>query len=398
MRRIPIESLGITPRRNTEASDLQDSRPELGLGVIGCGGFGLFALQQFTQVEGIRLVAVAGTSRPAARAAALRFGIPDLDAVDVLLERPDVDIVYIATPPFLHHPQGMAALRAGKHVIVEKPLAMTVEQADEMLALADRRGLLVVANLMQRYNPLYKSVSSLIHSGVLGEPLHGHFENDASDENLGPDHWFWNRASSGGIFIEHGVHFFDMFRGWLGDGQVEAAQIGLRPGTSIEEHVHCTLRYGPTTLLDFYHGFHQPGRMDRQELRLVFERGEITLHDWIPTRGKILAVADESGSRTLCDLFPGARLDVAAGYSPKDRGCEGRHKPLDVAQMIELSFGVGIDKSRLYCELLRAMLTDQVAWIHDRSHPRQITGENGRDSLAVAVAADRLARREVPSC
>ena len=74
---------------------------------------------------------MAGTHREAARAAALRFGIPDIEEVDKLLERDDVDLVYIATPPFLHFPQAMAALEAGKHVICEKPLAMTVEQADD---------------------------------------------------------------------------------------------------------------------------------------------------------------------------------------------------------------------------------------------------------------------------
>ena len=96
------------------------------LGVIGCGGFGLFALQHFTQVPGIRLVGMAGTHRPASLAAAARFGVENVDDVGELLRREDVDVVYIATPPFLHHSQAMAALEAGKHVIVEKPLAMTV--------------------------------------------------------------------------------------------------------------------------------------------------------------------------------------------------------------------------------------------------------------------------------
>jgi predicted dehydrogenase len=291
----------------------------------------------------------------------------------------------------MHHSQAMAALQAGKHVICEKPLALAVEQADEMIALARRNDRLVVANLMQRYNPLFDAIVKLIRSNVLGELLHGHFENNASDENLAPDHWFWDRSKSGGIFIEHGVHFFDLFAGWLGPGRVEAAQVGRRPGTTIEEHVQCTVRYGETALVNFYHGFHQAGRMDRQELRLVFERGDVTLFEWIPTRGKILAIADEKGTRDLCDLFPGARLDVAAGYAPKDRACQGRHRPLDVYQMVELSFGDGQNKSHLYGQLLRSMMADQVAWIRDRSHRRRVTEENGRDSLGVAVTADRLA-------
>jgi predicted dehydrogenase len=286
----------------------------------------------------------------------------------------------------------MAALEAGKHVICEKPLAMTLDQAEAMIAAARTRDRLVVANLMQRYNPISDAVGRLIQTKTLGEILHGSFENYASDENLPPEHWFWDRSKSGGIFVEHGVHFFDLVAGWLGPGTVEAAQRGLRPGSSppIEEHVHCTVRYNPDVLVNFYHGFHQAGRMDRQELRLVFERGDVTLYDWVPTRVRIHAIADEAQTRSLCELFPGARLDVSMVYSTKDRACQGRHKTLDVYQLIELSWGDGTNKSHRYGELLRALMADQLGWIRDHSHPRKITEDNGRDSLAMAVAADRL--------
>ncbi len=361
------------------------------MGVVGCGGFGLFALQHFTQVAGVELVGMSGTHRPAAYAAAQRFGVPDIVDVDEMVRRPDIDLVYISTPPFLHHPQAMLALQAGKHVICEKPLAMDLNEADEMIAAARERDVLMIANLMQRYNPVFEAVGRLIAGKVLGELLHGTFENYANDENLLAEHWFWDRTKSGGIFIEHGVHFFDLFEGWLGAGEVVAAQATLRPGTSIEEHVHCTVRYGPTALVNFYHGFHQAGRMDRQEMRLVFERGDVTLYEWVPTRVQIHAIADEKGTRDLCDLFDGAQLDVTVAYSPKDRACRARHKELDVYQMIELRYGVGDDKMHRYGELLRAMMTDQAAWIRDRNHARRITEENGYRSLCTAVEADRLA-------
>ena len=137
---------------------------EIRLGVIGCGGFGLYALQQFAQVPGVTLAGMAGTHREAAHAAAKRFGIPDIEDVGTMLARDDIDLVYIATPPFLHHPQAMAALSAGKHVICEKPLAMTVAQADEMIAEARKRDRLLVANLMQRYNPVSDAVGRLVEA------------------------------------------------------------------------------------------------------------------------------------------------------------------------------------------------------------------------------------------
>lgn len=361
------------------------------LGVIGCGGFGLFALQQFVQTPGVEAAGMAGTQRPAALAAAARFGMENADDVGELLRRDDVDAVYIATPPFLHHEQAMAALEAGKHVIVEKPLALTVAEADEMIAAARARDLLIVANLMQRYNPLVGAVGKLVETRVLGEPLHGFFENYASDENLPADHWFWDRSKSGGIFIEHGVHFFDLFESWLGPGTAEAAQVGVRPGTAIEEQVQAVVRYGTETLVNFYHGFHQAGRMDRQELRLVFEQGDLTLYDWVPTHIRIRAIVDERRTRELCELFPHARIDVNAYYGAKDRACRARGRDLDVYQSINLTAG-GIPKPHLYGDLLRALMADQAAWIRDRSHQRIITERNGRDSLAVACAADALAR------
>lgn len=367
-----------------------DERP-IRLGVIGCGGFGLFALQHFTQVPGVTLVGMAGTHRPAALAAAARFGVHNIDDTADLLRRDDVDMVYIATPPFLHHPQALAALQAGKHVIVEKPLAMTVTQADELLAVARSKGRLVVANLMQRYNPLYDTVRRLVESRVLGEVLHGFFENYASDENLPAEHWFWDRTKSGGIFIEHGVHFFDLLAGWLGPGRVIAAQVGVRPGTAIEEHVHATARFGDTALVNFYHGFHQPGRMDRQEMRLVFERGDVTLFEWVPTRVRMHAVVDEAQTRQLCELLPQGRLDVSVSYAGHDRACRGRGKAIDAYQIIELAWGDGQAKLPLYGQLLRSMMQDQATWIRDRNHKRVVAESNGRDSLAMACDADRLA-------
>jgi len=370
------------------------NQDELRLGVIGCGGFGLFALEHFVQIPGVTLTGMAGTHRAASVAAAKRFGVPDIQEVEALVNRDDVDLIYIATPPFLHYPQAMAALEAGKHVICEKPLALTVEQADEMIALADRHDLLLLADLMQRYNPLFDVIRRLIESEVLGEFLHGYFENYASDENLPPEHWFWDAAKSGGIFIEHGVHFFDLFAGWLGPGEVVAAQKTCRPETGLEAQVQCTVRYGNGSLVNFYHGFHQPGRMDRQEMRLLFERGEVTLFEWVPTRVRIHAVVDEQQTRRLCDLFPQARLDVSTVYSPKDRICHARGKTLDVYQMIEMTGGEGTQKMHLYGRLLRAMLTDQLTWLRDRTHSRQITEQNGRESLVTACTADRMSRQD----
>lgn len=367
----------------------------LGIGVVGCGGFGLFALQMFTQHPDLHLVGLANTHREAAYAAAKRFGIPDPVEIEELCSWDNVDIIYIATPPFLHYPQAMCALKAGKHVICEKPLAMNMQEADDMVRVAEEKNLLLIANLMQRYNPFYQAVKTLIDEHVLGDLLHAYFENYASDEGLPHDHWFWDREKSGGIFIEHGVHFFDLFMGWLGDGHVEAAQVSQRPGTEIEDQVQCSVRFRDSILVNFYHGFTQPGRMDRQELRLLFERGDVTLHEWVPTVAKIHAIVDEAQTRRLMEIFPAPRLDVTAVYAADSRRARARNKPLDIYQMIDIHSEESAQKMHVYSRLLRSLIQDQVQWIRDRNHTRVITEQNGVRSLEMACDADALARAPV---
>ena len=108
-------------------------------------------------------------------------------------------------------------------------------------------------------------------------------------------------------------------------------------------------------------------------------------------RSHLHAVVDEKAPRDLMELFPGARLDITSTYGPKDRTARGRHKALDIYQMVEITYGVGDHKMHRYGELLRAMLRDQIRWIYDRNHERKLTHENGRESLAMAVEATRLA-------
>ena len=375
---MPVKGYGATMSAN-----------DVGIGILGFGGFAMFAAQQFAQVPGAALRCIAETHREASLACAARFGLADVKRADAMFAMPDVNLVYIATPPFLHHEQARDALRAGKHVIVEKPLAVTMEQANELVAIARDRRLLLVTNLMQRYNPLFGQVKALVDSKVLGEVLHGTFENYACDEGLGPDHWFWDPKKSGGIFIEHGVHFFDMFAGWLGSGRVESAGRVLRPGSGIEEQVYCTARYRDVPV-NFYHGFTQAGRMDRQELRLLFERGDVTLREWIPTQAVVRTALDEAATRTLASIFPHARIDVESLYAPSERALRARHKTYEAYQRITLT-SAPATKMTVYGDLLRAMLADQLAFIADPTHPRVITEDNGRESLRMSVQATQLA-------
>jgi predicted dehydrogenase len=228
----------------------------LNIGAVGAGGFADFAVNSFLKIEGINIIAVTDINETVALKMANKINAIVYDDIDTLLENEKINLVYIATPPYLHYKQSKIALLAGKHVICEKPATLKLSEAVELLSLATSHQLLYAVNLMQRYNPLYDAVNTIIKVKILGNFLHGFFENYASDENLGIDHWFWDETKSGGIFIEHGVHFFDMFSGWLGIGEVVNAVKVRRPGVTkkIIDRVHATVMY-KEGLVNFYHGF-----------------------------------------------------------------------------------------------------------------------------------------------
>ncbi|MFW6457330.1 MAG: Gfo/Idh/MocA family protein [Planctomycetota bacterium] len=363
----------------------------IGLGVLGCGAFGQFALSHITQLSNVELVGIAATCPAAAHRVTAQYDVPDYKLPENLLDQSDVELVYIATPPFLHYEQSIIALEAGKHVLCEKPMALSLEQAREMRDIAGQRDLMMVANLVQRYNPLYRPVKTVIDEGIFGEPLHAYFENYAKDEDLPPEHWFWDPEKSGGIFVEHGVHFFDMFRGWFGGGRVESAECVRRPDGGQEEQVQCTVRYRGGVLVNFYHGFHQPARLDRQQMRLVFERGDITLQGWIPVQASINGIVDRATKERLQALFPDASCQVVEKYRGEERYCKGRQKQMEVEEKIALQTPTAPDKEELYGMMLKTLIIDQTEWIRDRDHNRTITSENGMKSLETALRANTLA-------
>jgi predicted dehydrogenase len=379
----------------------------LRVGLVGCGAFARFSLAQYRQLPGVTIAAVADIDAAAAARAARDLGA-EAHAPDAVLAARDLDLVYIATPPALHFAQAKRALESGKHVLVEKPLATTLADARELDEISTRQGRVCVANLVERYNPLADCVKRVIEGGLLGALLHGLFVNEAADEGLAPAHWFWNRETSGGIFVEHGVHFFDLVSYWLGAGHVVSAARSLREPSAadgaVEEEVMCTCRYprpgakGPGTsarhaglLFHFEHGFHQASRMDRQEMRLVFERGELRLFDWVPTHGLVRALLDEAATEALAGLLPNAAVHRVESYEGQARMARGRFKPFLASGLVEIRFTTGLDKLGIYAQVVRDLAADQLAWIRDPSHPRRLTEADGVASVAMACAADRMA-------
>ncbi|BAM05284.1 Gfo/Idh/MocA family protein [Phycisphaera mikurensis] len=363
----------------------------VGLGVIGLGGFARFSLQHFVQAPGVELVAAGGVTSDEARHAAARYGIPVLESNDELCAHPGIDWVYINTPPFLHFEHAMLALRAGKHVLIEKPLATEIGHAEALMVEADERGLRLVTNLMQRYNPLLETLGTVLREGLLGAPLFFNLTNHAVDQGLPSGHWFWDRDKSGGIFVEHGVHFFDMATMLLGPGRIDSAGSARRASDGAEDQVWCDGRFG-SAIARFYHGFNQTAATEAQRFEIVCERGQITMEGWIPLAATITATVDLAATRRLTELAPAARLRVLEQFPPDRQEVRGHGRMHRVDQSIRLDVPPASPKSELYGELLQRLFTEQTAPdAASNSNSLRLQPDDGLESLRLAIAARDLA-------
>ncbi|MEG3631672.1 Gfo/Idh/MocA family protein [Streptomyces poriticola] len=140
------------------------------IGVIGCADIArrrmLPAMSAGPDVE---LVAVASRDEARARQTAAHFGCRPVHGYDALLARDDIDAVYVPLPAALHAPWAEAALRAGKHVLAEKPLTTDAARTRELLALADKNALVLMENVMFVHHPQHAKVRELLAQGAIGE-------------------------------------------------------------------------------------------------------------------------------------------------------------------------------------------------------------------------------------
>lgn len=360
----------------------------LTIGIIGAGGFAAFAAKAFVKIDGIRIKAVTDVNLSFAHHVASEVEALVYPGYEEMLADTAIDLIYIATPPFLHYAQSKQALLAGKHVICEKPAALKTVEAEELATYARSKGLLYTVNLMQRYNPLYATVKAIIDEKWLGDFVHGFFDNYASDEKLVPSHWFWDRQQSGGIFIEHGVHFFDMFEGWFGPGKLVHAMEIARASVSppVTDRVQAVVLYNNSPV-NFYHGFNQPKVLDRQELRLQFDRGDITLYEWVPVKIRIHGLFSKELIEKINQHFPIASIEVIESPTGQGQHVTGKFKDIAYDALMTITSGDIKDKMDRYEQLVISMLEDQWAWIRDPSHPRKIDDTNAVESLRIAEEA-----------
>jgi predicted dehydrogenase len=196
------------------------------------------------------MVEVAAVASPTAgRAAALagRYGIPRVFTdYRAMLAEPDIGMVTIAAPNWLHCRMAVDAARAGKHVVCEKPLAMTLEEAEEMCFEARRAGVLLLYAEELYFTPKYVKAKEMADQGAFGKV----YLVKQSEKHCGPHaEWFWDvERAGGGVFMDMGCHGIAFCWWFLGRPKLESVycQMGTyvhADRTRGEDNAHCLLEF-----------------------------------------------------------------------------------------------------------------------------------------------------------
>jgi predicted dehydrogenase len=352
-----------------------------GIGIIGYGGFGEFLRQAWDQMEQAHVVAVCDSD-----ASRDPGGVPFYTAIVDLLADENVDIVSIATPPDTHKDLAIQAMQAEKHVLVEKPLALTEKDGLLIKRVAESTDRVATVNFMLRFDPIVEALREIARSEVFGKLRRADLRNYATQESVPEGHWFWDPAQSGRILVEHGVHFFDL-AGWvIGSEARDIFSLGVERKPGIEDRVFAAVTYGDGTVGTYWHSFTRPRELETTKFHFAFDLGEVDVFGWIPLELKIWGWTNERGLAKLKAL--GAEID-ARDIGPRTAGATG----LDYEVGYEVNAVIKLDKpkSEVYSDLLRDIMTDLIRAIDEPGHVMRVTLDDGIEAVRIAQRATEFA-------
>ncbi|MDW8352003.1 MAG: Gfo/Idh/MocA family oxidoreductase [Anaerolineae bacterium] len=320
--------------------------------IIGCGRIAPRHAQSLRDLrDQAELVAVADIVESRAVHLAKDFGAEPTTDYRRVLERKDVDAVCICTPSGLHARMGIEAAHHGKHVIVEKPMALSLSDADALTDACRRAGVTLTVVLQNRYNPPMQDLKRLVESGRLGRLLLGNATvRWYRPQSYYDDGWHGTRAMDGGALMNQSIHHIDALQWIMGDVQSVFAY-----GATLAHRMECE-DVGVATL-----------RFTSGALGVV-EGSTIT---WPENLEGSIAVFGERGSVKV----GGTALNRKVFWKVDGMLEQERH----------LLSTEEVDPPSVYGTSHRAVLADTIAAIREGRLP-QTHGLEGRRSLAIVLA------------
>ena len=182
-------------------------------GLIGYGAWGSHHARAIAECPHAELTAIAARSPENQAAARAKHPHAAIFADHrELLARPDIDAVDVVLPTDLHHSVGRAVLEAGKHLLLEKPMALSLAQCDDLNQLARERNKLLAIGHELRLSPLWGTAKEMIDAGAIGEPQYALIELWRNPYRLGAGGWRYDITRVGNWILEEPIHFFDLAR------------------------------------------------------------------------------------------------------------------------------------------------------------------------------------------
>lgn len=346
--------------------DLVDGAP-VRVGLLGYGAIGHEHNKAVAAVDGLVLSAVCDANP--VRVEAARTLTPDVTAYadgEALLSADDVDLVVVSTPPNSHADWALRALRAGKHVVVEKPFCLTTAEADEMIAAAADGGLALAVYQNRRWDRDYLTVKNVVRSGAIGEVFH--YESFVGGYGHPCNFWHSDADVSGGAIYDWGSHHLD----WVLDlmpqqiAHVSAAEHKrLWHDVTNADHSRVTVRFTDGVEAEFTHS--DLAAAMKPKWYVLGTRGAI-VGDWRHER----VVARDAVGNLLEDR-------LAAAEAPADLSL---HAPDGSTTVLALA---AAPPQPFHRELADRLLSGA---------PMSVTPEGSRRNIAVMEAATRSARQD----
>lgn len=198
----------------------RSNKEQIRVGIIGTGFARRVQLPTFHATPGVQVVAVCSAHRDRAEAAAQEFGIPQaFSDYRQMLQTGELDLVSIVTPPHLHLPMGLAAIEAGTHLLLEKPMALDLSEARQLYQQAESAGIVHLIDHELRFSPARRRFKELVDQGFLGQ-LYQVTVSLATGLRADPERpwdWWSEAAKGGGLLGAVGSHQIDQLRWWFGE-------------------------------------------------------------------------------------------------------------------------------------------------------------------------------------